>query len=209
MSTLNNDNSLLETGLSTTVSGVALGINALLLQTTSATTSEESVVTPGSLGFYEGAANATAFPVYTLVNSTAEDSLCGNSGEIVGGTSLVASSAVILKIVDGSETYDEKGILDAILGILRNDGSHNDVQYNKVDIQAERIYNAITKEEETGTIITKEEEVAELLEDIYTMFESKEDLIVALETYRNVLTELEEKDNVKKRILKVESNSHN
>ena len=204
MSTLNNDNSLLETGLSTTVSGVVLGINALLLQTTSATTSEESVITPGSLGFYEGAANATAFPVYTLVNSTAEDSLCGNSGEIVGGTSLAATATAISPITSGSE-----GGPVVVLVELIDDGSHNNVQYNKVDIQAERIYNAITKEEETGTIITKEEEVAELLEDIYTMFESKEDLIVALETYRNVLTELEEKDNVKKRILKVESNSHN
>lgn len=204
MSTLNSDNSLLETGISTTAGVIALGINALLLQTTSATTSEESVVTPGSLGFYEGAANATAFPVYTLVNSTAEDSLCGNSGEIVGGTSLAATATAISPITSGSE-----GGPVVVLVELIDDGSHNNVQYNKVDIQAERIYNAITKEEETGTIITKEEVVAEILEDIYTMFESKEDLIVALETYRNVLTELEEKDNIKKRILKVESNSHN
>lgn len=205
---LDNDNTSLDTSLGTAIESAMFGVGTLLFQTTSATTSEESVVTPGSLGFYEGAANATAVPVYTLVNSTAEDSLCGNSGDIVGGTFLVATAGPTATTISPITSESEEGPVVVLVELI-DDGSHNNVQYNKVDIQAERIYNAITKEEETGTIITKEEEVAELLEDIYTMFESKEDLIVALETYRNVLTELEEKDNVKKRILKVESNSHN
>lgn len=158
------------------------------------TTIQTSVITLAALIVYLGGKLSTSL----LSDFSANLESSGNAETFVYGA--VTASSIGASSQAGG---------DVVAVFPDNNGSLNKKDYDTVDVNAERIYDFITKniEVDKGTIIAKDPKIAEVLKDICSIVEeNREKTCELLKAFKEVLIKVREQgiDNntIEKKLIK-------